>query len=70
MKNVADAFVTNVPKRGGVARDALANTGLITARRAFRAKTNTPFANPKAKPISTTKIMVMAGPTGYILIPA
>mgnify|MGYP007101663688 CR=1 FL=1 len=70
MENVADALVANVPKRGGVARDALADAGLACACGTLGTDASAALANAKAEPICAAVIVVMTGPAGDILVAA
>ena len=60
MKNVADALVTDVPKRRRIARDAFADAILAHASGALGANANAALTNPKAQTIGAAQIMMMA----------
>ena len=68
MEEHINVLRAEVPQSRGVARDALLDAVFSNAGVAFGAKALTAFANAKAQPVATSKVVVVACATGDISV--
>ena len=68
MEQHIDLARTKVPKRRGIAWNAFADAVVIAVRDTLFANTFATLTDPKAKAITTGKIVVMTGTAGDISV--